>query len=265
MINQSESHKFYKEKTQDIFDFIYLCCHAMPALNAYIKAVTAEGSTIKLPDADYFKSEPNYDRLKLVKQNYKKVLGNSLTLSLFSYFESYIFGLIKEILKFHEENLGESFVNFLKKKREESFLLESSESEIQKNIKKLQDRIKPEKKPSYSKAIKELSKTSYQFPGQLFAFYGIKQVERRIDKENFDFKAKDIPMIIEDVFGLELTEKERKLLEEIRETRNKIAHGNVITVELKQAIQNAKSLRKLAAKVDQHICKYFLIIEGFKP
>lgn len=259
MLQQSNSHKLYRQQIQDTFDFIYLCCHAIPALNLCIKAVE-KGSIPKLPDADYFKSEPDHNRLKLIKRNYKKVLGNSLTLSLFSYFESYVFDLIREILEFHKENLGESFFDFLEKKRKESFILEESELEIQKNIKKLRDQVKPQKKQSYSKAIKELSKTSYQFPSQLFALFGIKEIERNIDS----FKAKDIPMIIEVIFGLELTEDEKSFFEEIRNRRNQIAHGNNIIIELKEAIQYAKNLRQLAARIDKHICKYFFIIEAFE-
>jgi len=231
----------------------------MPALNVCIKAVE-KNQIPKLPDADYFRSKPDHDRLKLIKQRYKKVLGNSLTLSLFSYFESYIFELIKEILEFHKENLGETFLDFLEKKREESFILEEFELEIQKNIKKLRDKVKPQKKQSYSKAIKELSKTSYQFPSQLFAFFGVKEVERNID----NFKAKDIPMIIEVIFGLKLTEDEKFFFTKIRDKRNDIAHGSNTTIELREAIEYAKFLRELAGRIDKHICKYFFIIEGFK-
>ena len=257
MLDSSKSHKLYRVQIQDTFDFIYLCCHAVPALNGYIKAVE-NGSVDKIPNADYFKSVPDYNRLREIKKDYKKVLGNSLTLSIFSYFESYIFDVLKEILEFQKLDCGKNFLEFANEKRKDSFKLEQSTLQIKTHVKKLRDRVKPEKKSSYSKAIGELSKTSYQLPSQLFTVFGIREVEKNLD----NFKAKDIPMIIEVVLGLELTQDETDTFGIMRDKRNKVAHGQGITIELKEAIRYAKFLRNLAGRIDQHICKYFLVIEA---
>ena len=100
MIDCSNAYKKLREQTQDSLDFILLCCHAVPALKGYIKAVK-KGSADKLPDPDYFGGLADYERLMQSVPSYRKVLGRFLILSSFSYFEAYFSNVLKEIFEFH--------------------------------------------------------------------------------------------------------------------------------------------------------------------
>ncbi|EKO5201071.1 hypothetical protein P0J05_004152, partial [Vibrio vulnificus] len=58
MITNTKAFEVLKGQIQSTLDFSVLCCQAVPALNAYMKAVD-KGAAKKLPDADHFqKSEP---------------------------------------------------------------------------------------------------------------------------------------------------------------------------------------------------------------
>lgn len=51
----------------------------------------------------------------------------------------------------------------------------------------------------------------------------------------------------------------------IRDMRNKIAHGDNVSLTIKQASNMSKSLRDISYKLNCHIIKYFLISENFIP
>ncbi|WP_099238123.1 HEPN domain-containing protein [Synechococcus sp. BDU 130192] len=246
----------YKKQSQEAIDFIYLCCYAIPSLNAYMKAVE-KGCAEKIPDADYFKSIPSYSRLQEIKKNYKKVLGDSLTISIFSYFESYVFNVIDEVLDFHQKSLGKDLLDFTNERRNKSFELESSDEQLKKKLKKLRTEPKKSNEQAYQKAIDHLRTTPYLLPSQLFSSFGVKQL-KSVKKS---FTAKDIPIILEDIFGLAMSSEEQKNFEDIKQLRNNIAHGDVQAIDLKKAIQHTKFLKKLATKYDAHVCKFFFVIE----
>lgn len=258
MIPYSQSYADYKRQSQETIDFIYLCCHAMPSLNAYIKAVE-HGAAPKLPDADYFKNEPEYSRLRKIKSNYKKVLGDSLTISIFSYFESYIFDVIKEIFEFQQQAIGKDLSDFAREQRDLSFTREDTDYLLKNSIKKLRSKPKSSKADSYHKSLGQVRKTQYFLPSQLFAFFGIQQLQSNLKS----YTAKDIPMLMKDVFGFSLTLEEEKTFEKIRGLRNDVAHGDVPAINLREAMQYNKFLKQLAAKFDFHLCRFFFVIEAY--
>lgn len=100
MISNSKSFSVLKQQIQSAIDFSVLCCHAVPSLNAYIKAVE-KGGAPKLPDADHFKGDPNFDQLRGYIPEYRKNLGKLMFINSFSYFEAYFKSLICEVMEFH--------------------------------------------------------------------------------------------------------------------------------------------------------------------
>jgi len=113
----------------------------------------------------------------------------------------------------------------------------------------LRETPKKGKEVKYSTLNKELRHKEYRFPSELFATYGIKQLQEQLK----DLKASQIPNIISNAIGLEITEKEKQEFEQIKELRHKIAHGKITEVDLTKSVEINRFLRHLAQKIDQHI------------
>lgn len=251
MIKSSKSYHTLKEQIQLSLDFVLLCCHSIPALKGYIKAVE-RGSAPKIPDPDFFKKEAEHSRLKQIIPNYRKTIGRFLVLSSFSYFESYASDVIKELFSI---NSGEEFLNILKDKRNEHFKIIASLNDKAKILREEKDKSKNLK---YKKIIDELVELNYKFPSELLAFYGISQLQEKLGA----MRAIDIPDMMENALGVEITTDERTEFNRIRDLRNNIAHGKIAKVELSEAIQINNFLKNFAVKIDQHIVKNFFVIES---
>lgn len=252
MIKSSRSYHTLKEQIQLSLDFVLLCCHSVPALKGYIKAVE-KGKAPKIPDPDFFKSATGHSRLKQIMPNYRKTMGRFLVLSSFSYFESYISDIIEE--SFFINGGSAEFLNASRNKRNDHFVDITSLNEKAKKLREKKDKSKSEK---YRKTINELKRLNYRFPSELFAFYGLFQLQEKLG----NMRAVDIPDIMENAFGVNITTDERGEFNRIRELRNNIAHGKIIEVDLSEAIQINDFLKKLAIKVDQHIIRNFFVIES---
>lgn len=241
-----------KEQIQVSLDFVLLCCHSMPALNAYMKAVE-KGEADKIPNPDYFESLAEHSRLKQIIPNYKKNIGRFLVLSSFSYFESYVSDVIKELFLI---NGGDKvFLNAVKNKRGDHFKVIANLNEKAKKLREVKDKSKTAK---YKKIIDELTKSDYKFPSELLAFYGLFQLQEKLG----NLKAVDIPNMMENALGVEITTHERSEFNRIRDLRNHIAHGDIREVDLSEAIQINDFFKDFAGKVDQHIVRNFFVIES---
>lgn len=164
MIKSSKSYHTLKGQIQLSLDFVLLCCHSMPALKGYIKAVE-KGSADKIPDPDLFKHIAEYDRLKQIIPNYRKTIGRFLVLSSFSYFEAYVSDVIDELFLINGGD--EDFLNVVKDKRGDHFKVVASLNEKAKKLREKKDKSKTAK---YRKIIDELTKSNYKFPSELLAF-----------------------------------------------------------------------------------------------
>jgi hypothetical protein len=253
MINHSQAYAKLREEIQASMDFVLLCCHAIPALSGYIKAVD-KGSVPKLPDPHYFRLPTDQQRLKEIMPEYRKVLGRFLLLTSFSYFEAYIGNIFDEIFDFHKDSGG--LLQIALKKRENS--LKVIDPKIEHIVRKLRERPQKSKMLKYQKLSKSLDRTGFRFPSDLFSFYGIIVLQERIK----DLRSVQIPDLIKTALGIDITEKEKENYHRIRELRNGIAHGKVKEVDLIEGIQDMKFLRSLAQKIDRHVSKHFFIIEN---
>jgi len=267
MIRISESRNALRKQMNDSFDFVVLCCHAVPALKRYMKAVET-GSATKIPDPDYFKTIERFDRLKEVAPNYKKVLGKFLVLSSFSYFESYVSNVIRELFAFHG---GKDKFLELSKKQRDSYISfnQAIEDQLAEDIKKnpadiLRQYNNPEtgkgkeKVDKYRKAINTLNFQGYKFPSNLFSALAIFNITDKANK----FVAHEIPKLLEYGFGVDITEDEKTEFDKWRNLRNDVAHGKCEAFDLSEAIKMNRFFRELAKKVDKHLLKNFFVIES---
>lgn len=252
MIVSSEAYKKLKIQIQDSIDFVLLCCHATPALKGYMKAAEL-GSVDKIPDPDLFDKPVDYQRLREIIPNYRKVLGRFLIMSSFSYFEVYISDVFMEIFDFHGGK--QEFLRCATSKRDATFI--TTDQAQERILKQLRDRPKKGKQAKYKKLCGELNYTSYRFPTDLLSAYGILCLQKRPQ----DLKAVEIPDLVRDALGLTLLQTDIDNFHRIRDMRNDIAHGRKTEVDLGEAIKENRFLRKLAVKIDLHVVKHFFVVE----
>lgn len=253
MISNSKSFELLKGQIQSTLDFSVLCCQAIPALNAYMKAVE-KGRADKLPDADHFKGEPNFEQLKGFIPEYRKNLGKLMFISSFSYFEAYFKALIEEVLNFHN---GQTCFVELSLNRQAKHMHYAEQDAPKKSANKLREYAKKGKELKYAKHVKELDNTYFRFPSELFSTFGIVELGNNYR----DLKASQIPHVARWCFGVELTEDEIGQFSNLRDLRNRVAHGKVTQIEFNEANSANQFLRDLAIKIDKHVIKHFLIIE----
>lgn len=245
----SQAYLRLKSQSQESFNFIVLVCNAVPALNAYMKAVE-HNSAPKIPDADYFSGHQSHSALRAYKEQYKRTLGRFVLITAFSYFESYIIDLLKEIVLFHGfDNVAQDI-----KSRIDKIV---PDSQLSAHRKKIQKYFNQNKRESYESPLKVLSEADYPLPSDIFTFQGLKQIANCA----VDAKARDIPDILESYLFFKFEQSRRERYHLIRDKRNEIAHGRVSEIDFKEAIEINNYLRDLALDIDMHTIEHFMIID----
>lgn len=247
MLKHSKAMLVLKAQAQDVLNFTVLVCHAVPSLNAYMKAVEKSNpDTPKLPDPDHFAVDTHVN-LRKYREAYKKTIGRFILISSFSYFEAYVKNLVDELVAFHGGPT--SLVETVKKRLSRSYPEELR--------KKLQTTFKSNRINRYENVISELRNRGYPFPTDLFSVYGMITASR-IPEE---LRAADIPGLLNDLFFFEMEDTSRKQYDRLREKRNEIAHGRFPSIELKEALSENRFLRDLSVKIDNYVVQNFFVIE----
>ena len=252
MLINTKSYLLLRAYIQESLDYAYLTCHAVPALNAYMKAVE-NGSAQKIPNPDHFGQPGDHKRLKQIKENYKDSLGRFMLISTFSHFEAYVQDVVGEIFEFHG---GFSALHALAKKRSQVATRSERLAKFP-EIKPLSESRKPGKQGKYRKSISQLESKGFVFPSQMTSAYGIKMLSEAISK----FRASRICEIVFEGLGMPRDAKMEDNISRIRVIRNDIAHGRRREYHLSKSIEDLKLMRKYALTIDQHIIEYFLLIE----
>jgi len=254
MLINSKSYLLLRSYIQESLDYAYLTCHAVPALNAYIKAVE-KGSAQKIPNPDHFGQPGDHSRLKQIKESYKDSLGRFMLISTFSHFEAYVQDVVSEIFDFHG---GLASLHSLAKRRSR---VETRSDRLAKfpEIKPLSESRKSGKQEKYRKSINQLESKGFAFPSQMASAYGFQKLAEAISKSGF--RASRICEIVFDGLGMPHDVEIEDNISRIRGVRNDIAHGRRREYHLSKSIDDMKLMRKYALLIDQHIIDYFLLIE----
>lgn len=252
MITNTTAYVRLKSQAQENIDFAVLVCHAVPALNAYMKAVDNK-ATAKLPEPDFFGPLQTHARLRRLKASYRKMLGKTLLLSSFSCFESYVKDSVQEILNYHGGK--DHLVEVLKTRNLASINNKASE------VEKLRAAInKPQRARNRQRQIlaqARLTELGFRFPSDLLAGYGARQISVALG----DLRAADIPAFLEEGLLFQMTDAQKETFGRLRTLRNGIAHGDNVVVELSDAVDSNKFFRDLAKFIDAHLVRNFLVIE----
>lgn len=252
MISNSKAYAELKRNHQNDAEFILLVCHAVPALNGYIKAV--EGKSVpKLPDPDHFQEPQPTERLKALMPRYRKVAGRVMFLASFSYFEAYFMDLVDELVAFHG-GMDEWTKTAAEKTR-------SRTSQKVPAARVLREPVKRSHLDKYQKAIKELSgNPGFRFPSELLATFGV----FRLCRDSGEMRAKDIEEIATYALGIQIASERWTEFHKLRDQRNEIAHGRLKEMDLKNAINATKFLFALAKDIDRQTVDNFMLIEQAK-
>jgi len=254
MIGPTKAFIAYRDLSQGHLDFVVIVCHAMPALEADIALPRA-----KLTYApDYFKAEKNpKDWISARTADYQDELARSTLITVFSYFEAFVRDILLEMIKYHG---GADNFRALSSKRSEHFLQPIS-SATTSNKRKLQDNPSAAKREKYQKYARLLDKEGFRFPTDLLAKFGARLLLEKA-REKGGMRAWEIPHILEDGLLFPLDAKDRALFEDVRNLRNKIAHGRPHKMPLKDALRYASELHTFAAKIERHMIEHFFVIQA---
>jgi len=255
MIGHTKAFAAYRVLSQAHLNFVVLVCHAVPALRADLAVPTPALSN----EPDHFKTGRN-SKVEMGNHisNYQKELARSTLITVFSYFESYVKDALNEIVEFHG---GNSAFKKLAKQRASKFVV-GTHPGIQSDKRKLQDRPSPSKLAKYQKYGKILETKGFRFPTELFAHFGVSQILPKLGDDRRGMRAAEIPSLLEECLLFPITAADRRVFEEIRSSRNKIAHGRATAFDLPKSLQHSSSLHALAAKVDRHIVEHFLVVQA---
>ncbi len=99
----------------------------------------------------------------------------------------------------------------------------------------------------------------FKFPTELFFFYGLHSLKRKLDQESI--RAFDIPELLSEVLLLKLDQTKIESFHNCRNMRNLVAHGNPPALNLRQVVALNHFLRELALEIDAHIIENFFVLE----
>ncbi len=257
-VTPTDAYARYKSQSDALLDFAVLVANAMPALRNEIQRVKS-GTLPALPRPDFFhksyRSTP--DDLLKTEAKYEQYLASYVLLAHFSFFESFVEDLIKEMFKFHGGE--EKFVTRIEN-RVKRFMTRQS-PDVVKMKRKLQDAEKPKWRDSYRKHSRDLDREGFRFPGELLAAYGVRSLIVKMKK----LKAFEITDVLVEALQVDLSEAEIKKYHEIRDIRNDIAHGNPVILTVRQAVEMNGALRELALKISSFLAEHFFVIEKYVP
>jgi hypothetical protein len=271
MIGSTEAFNRLKKEQQKILDFSVLICYAVPNLKKAIKGFEESVPNYEsIAKPEYFKEDADVHRLKAVAKYYKENLGKYILIGAFSFIEFYIRDVVDELIAFHGGK--EKFISNLQSKHFEKF--KSDDVEIEKRKRKLREPLKNSKWEKYKKQISELEQIpDYRHPSELLAGFGLKYFIELVSGSNF--KSVLIPDVLENAFGIDLSDKVnkhpelidknlRETFDYVRDLRNQIGHGDSGEIGFNKVMDLIRYFRVLAVKVDNHLVKNFFVLERYE-
>ncbi|HCC94988.1 MAG TPA: hypothetical protein DEQ26_11830 [Flavobacteriaceae bacterium] len=268
MIGHTKAFLELKTEQQKILDFTVLVCYAIPNLKKSVK-----GFKEKVPNyetfikPDYFIEQSDINKVSALAQDYKSNLAKYTLISAFSFFETYIRAVVKELVEFHGGQ--ETFVKTLHERHKQ--FLNSADTTISENKKKLQEPIKKKNTQRYQKHITILDNVpKYRHPSELLATYGLKNFIETVTGNSF--RSVMIPDLLEIGFCIDLSEKInrhpdlvdknlRETFDIMRDARNNIGHGSSNDIGFEKVMDLIRFLRHLAVKTDEHLIDNFFVLE----
>lgn len=258
MITHTNAFKRLKDETQDIFDFAILTAYAVPFVKHKLKEAEKEytgaayNSELMAFRPDGFRHNTTVGKIRDSATRYKAEIAKSIRLSSFSYFEAYVGNVIREAVAFHDPNGDLVSLPVSQDLR----ALSPEDAKFRHQLRDIPKKMKLQK---YEKRFKQLMPTGVRFPHHALIRAGI----RRLQGYAGSYRAADIPDLLFDALGFEISSTDRQNLHDIRNARNRIAHGRAEPHDkiLSTAIRANYNLRELALKIDDHVLSYWMLAD----
>lgn len=253
MIRHTQAYVTWRSQSQDMLDFAVMVCTAAPQLRHALKEHDADPKAFVAANSTFRPSNVPHSTEKRALSTYKKVLGANLHLAIFSYFETYFFSMIDEVVEFHG---GPDALEKIVRKQ----IFQRAPSKNQREeLKGLRTTYKANRADRYRKFTSAIDSGEVVWPSQRLMLYGLKQLVAQKKR----WRSADIPSLLETLLLFDMTEDEAQKFHTFRDTRNKIAHGKRLSYDIKKALDTSNFLRELAIRIDSHVVDYFLIIERY--
>lgn len=215
-------------------------------------SLVKKGVVASLPVPDYFGKANDLNLISHQVKDYKVELCRHAILSSFSYFEAYVVDVVKEFIEFHDG--AEEFHARAVQRLHQTIAIQAKKHT---GLKRILQKNKSNNMFNIQDATKALEACKYVFPSGLFYPLGIKYLSQKVG----NLKANEIPAFVRDAFGMELPEKLIEQFHEIRDIRNKIAHGNKVDLAIKDVAAMNSILRDFALNIDKHLMNNFFVTE----
>lgn len=252
-MKHTKAYVVWRTHSQQMLDFAVLVTTAVPQLDHALKARTVDPSSFLATNTAFRPSNDPFSTEKRAIPKHEKVMGATLLLSIFSHFETYFFSVIDEIIAFHGDvEVMETVIRSQYRAADAKPPLEATNYLRKEHEDRLNDRFR-----RFSAEIR--SQGGIMWPSQRFMLFGFKQFA----KQRKTWKPVNIPEIIRDVLGIDFCDADRDRFHNIRDERNKIAHGKNLNFELKKAMDASKFFLALSRTIEEAVLSKFLIVERF--
>ncbi|WP_313737116.1 HEPN domain-containing protein [Sphingobium yanoikuyae] len=251
-MKHTQAYIVWRSHSQKMLDFAVLVTTAAPQLNHALQGHVQNSSTFLATNPAFRPSNEPYATERRALPEHQKVLGATLVLSIFSYFETYFFSVIDEIISFHGG--CEEYVPIIA-----SQLRAADAKPAPAGLRFLQKLFKSSRADRYRKYSSAVSKEAFMWPSHRFMLFGFKQAV----KQRKRWRSADIPDLMSDLLGMEISANDRDKFHSVRDSRNKIAHGKSLAFDLQKAIGISNFFLDLSRRVEGHVTSRFMIIEKY--
>ena len=101
------------------------------------------------------------------------------------------------------------------------------------------------------------------FPRDVLAGYGARQLAKKLEPERNAFRAVEIPDLLSDALLLKSLLRSAQCTTISGLSRNDVAHGSTPPLSVHTLIKKTTALRSWAARIDAHIGKHFLVLAKY--
>jgi hypothetical protein len=260
MVQYTKSYLSFKVESERLTNLVVLFSHAVPVLVRVMSSPKAS-ALVPLKPADNFPHDKSTGPTLINRAvGYDQDLARLMVLSVFSYFEAYVRGALREI--YDLQGGPQAFVALAERRVSRHW--SSAPSQVAEAKRKLQDADDRGKADKFLKYSKILVDAGYAFPPDLLAAYGARNLAKKLEPKGRNaVRAWEIPALLSEALLLKISAAERLMFEDLRALRNDVAHGSTPALSVHSAIRKTTALRNWAARIDAHICRHFIVLAKY--
>jgi hypothetical protein len=260
MAQQTKAYLAFKTESERLINLAVLFSHAVPVLKRLLESAQAS-ALVPLKPADNFPHDNATGSMLLTwATDYDLDLARLIVLSIFSYFEAYVRGALREI--YERQGGPEAFVALAERRVTRYWKSPpAAVAEAKRKLQTVDEKGKVYKSLKYSRVLVD---AGFSFPPDILAVYGARKLEEKLQPNvQKAFRAWEIPDLLSEALLFNSKPSEKEAYEELRKLRNEVGHGSVPALSVHAAIKKTAALRKWATRIDAHIGEHFLVLAKY--